>query len=136
MNVRRETSRRWFAVGGAVLAVCALPVVVSAWPVPQPDIDVATLHQRVLASAERPYQGYVESDGRISLPDLRELGVVSRLLGGTTRIRAWYAGPNAWRVAELTTTGERDIYRSAAGTFVWDFERTLLTQILGAITVR
>ena len=134
--VRREARRRWLTVGGAVLGLCALPAVIAAWPVPQPAIDPATLRDRVLASAGQPYQGYAESHGRLGVPDLSELGAVRDLLTGTTRIRSWHAGPDAWRVATLSTTGEADVYRVAGSTYRWDFENNLLVQILGDISVR
>jgi hypothetical protein len=34
-------------------------------------------------------------------------------------------------VAELTATGERDTYRTEAGRYGWDFERNLVTEVLG-----
>lgn len=119
-----------------MLGLCALPVAMAAWPVPQPDIDAGALRNRVLASVGQPYQGYAESHGRLGIPDLSELGEVRGLLTGTTRIRSWYTGPDAWRVATLSTTGEADVYRVAGSTFRWDFERNLLVQFLGDISVR
>jgi hypothetical protein len=64
------------------------------------------------------------------------LGDVADLFSGTTRIRAWHAAPLAWRVAVVTSTGETDIYRTGDGTYVWDFERNLLTGTLGEPPVR
>ncbi|HKA67584.1 MAG TPA: hypothetical protein VKG85_00555 [Actinomycetes bacterium] len=134
--VRREARRRWLTVGGAVLGLCALPVLIAAWPVPPPGIDPATLRDRVLASADQPYQGYAESHGHLGIPDLSELGAVRGLLTGTTRIRSWYAGPDAWRVATLSTTGEADEYRVPGSTYHWDFEYDFLVRILDDVAVR
>ncbi len=51
-------------------------------------------------------------------------------------MRAWYASPDAWRVAVVTPTGERDTYRAGTDTYIWDFERNLMTQVVGALPVR
>jgi hypothetical protein len=134
--VRRDAQRRWSLVAVGVAFLCLSPVVVSAWPVTDPGIDPATLRDLVAASQLRPYQGYVESTGHFDLPDLPQIGDVTKLLGGTTRIRTWYTGPNAWRVAVLTPTGEQDTYQTKDGTFIWDYERNLLTGIVGELPIR
>jgi hypothetical protein len=90
----------------------------------------------ILESAEIPYQGYVDTRGQVGLPDLPALGEVVGLLSGSSRIRVWYASPQAWRVAELANTGERDLYQTAQGTFLWDFERDQVTHIVGETSVR
>jgi hypothetical protein len=126
VNVRGETVRRWLAVGLGVAIVCSLPALIAFWPAPAVALDPTRLREQILASADRPYQGYVDSQGRLHIPDLPVVGEVLALARGSTRIRAWYAGPQSWRVAVLTTTGERDIYRTAEGTYQWDFERNLI----------
>jgi hypothetical protein len=134
--VRRYTRRRWLAVGGGVAVLVALPPVVAAWPVGAARADPRALRSRVLGSATVPYQGYVDSEGHLALPDLPQLGDVAGLLSGATSIRAWYAGPGAWRVAAIDSLGERDIYRTADGTFLWDFQRNQATLITGEVPVR
>jgi hypothetical protein len=130
--VRRESLRRWSLVSAGVATLCLLPAAVAAWPAgPAAGLDPAELRERILASADLPYQGYVTTDGRTGLPALPELAEVTGLLGGSARIRAWYAGPDSWRVAELTTIGERDTYRASDGHYRWDFERNLLTVVTG-----
>ena len=130
--VRRESLRRWSLVSAGVAALCLLPAAVAAWPAgPAAGLAPADLRERILGSEDLPYQGYVTTDGRTGLPALPELAEVSGLLGGSARIRAWYAGPTAWRVAELTTIGERDTYRATDGHYRWDFERNLLTVVTG-----
>jgi hypothetical protein len=123
-------------VGAGVAALCLLPVAVAAWPSPRVEADPMTLRDLMLASATRPYQGYVDTRGEVRLPDLPALGEVATLVGGTTRIRVWYASPRAWRVAVLDQTGERDIYQTVDGTYVWDFERNLVTHTVGEPPVR
>jgi hypothetical protein len=134
--VRRYTRRRWLAVGGAAVVLGALPPAVAAWPVSTPRTAPTGLLAKILGSAGVPYQGYVDSHGRLTLPDVPQLGDVVGLLSGQTSIRAWYAGPAAWRVAAVDPLGEKDIYRTADGTYVWDFERNLLTLVAGEVPVR
>jgi hypothetical protein len=110
--------------------------VIGAWPVADRGIDPAALRDRVVSSAAQPYQGYVETTAHIALPDLPQIGQVASLFAGTTRIRAWFATPSAWRVAVLTPTGEQDTYRTADGTFIWDYERNLVTGIVGELPIR
>jgi hypothetical protein len=134
--VRRESLRRWSLVSAGVATLCLLPAVVAAWPVgTAAAVDPASLRERILASVDQPYEGYVTTDGRLGLPALPELEDVGGLLGGSSRLRAWYAAPDTWRVAELTTVGERDTYRTADGLYRWDFERNLVTLVAGAPTV-
>jgi hypothetical protein len=133
---RRETLRRWTLVGGGVAALCALPAAISAWPVPRAQANPRDLRDRMLDSAAQPYEGYVESTGRLGLPDLPALTDVTSLLGGSSRIRAWYASPDSWRVAQLYRTGERDIYRTPDGTYVWDFERDEVVHTPGELPLR
>jgi hypothetical protein len=129
-------ARRWLAVGLGVALVASVPAVIAAWPAPAVAVDAGRLRELILGSADRPYQGYVDSQGRLDVPALPVVGEVLALAGGATRIRAWYAGPRSWRVAVLTTTGERDIYRAPDGTFVWDFERNQIAYTPGDLPVR
>lgn len=130
--VRRNMVRRWAVVGAGVAALCLLPVAVAAWPVSTAArVEPVELRDRILASAAQPYDGYVETDGRLGLPDLPALAEVGGLLGGSSRLRTWYAGPESWRVAELATVGERDTYRVPSGVYTWDFERNLVTLVTG-----
>src|SRR5215469_13082793 len=89
--VRRDTYRRWGILGVAIACLCALPTVVAALPVHAARIAPADLRAKVLAAADHPYQGYVQSDSTLNVPDLPQLGSLSSLLGGTTTIRTWFA---------------------------------------------
>src|SRR5579859_4577554 len=99
--------RRWGVVGIAIAVLCALPSVVAALPVHAAAVAPAALRARILAAAEHPYQGYVESDGGLDLPELPQLGAVSDLLSGSTMIRTWYSDPDLWRTDVVTATGEQ-----------------------------
>lgn len=134
--VRRDAYRRWAAVGAAIAVLCALPSVVSALPVHASGVAPDALRSRMLASAGHPYQGYVETGGRLDLPQLPQLGAVSSLLSGTTRIRTWFAAPDEWRTDVLTDTGEQDVYQTGEGTLSWNFETGQVTQVLGDPAVR
>lgn len=133
--VRRETRRRWLVVAAAVAALCALPAVVAAWPGPTVNADPVALRTRILASDAVPYQADADTQGTIELPDVPALNDVAGLFR-TMRLRSWYSAPDAWRVAVLTLTGERDTYRSPVGTYVWDYERNLTTLAVGVAPVR
>jgi hypothetical protein len=134
--VRGEARRRWSVVAACVLVLGTAPVAVRAWPSGAPaQIDPATLRERILASADQPHSGYVDTSGRLGLPPLPELAEVGGLLGGGSRIRVWHASATAWRVAELAATGERDTYRTLTGTYRWDFERNLVTYVAGTQSV-
>jgi hypothetical protein len=139
--VARDARRRWLMVGAGVLALCLLPAAVTAVAAVAgrssgDRTDPVRLRRQVLAATARPYQGYVDVQARLDVPDLPELGEVAGLFGGATRLRAWYASADAWRVAVLSPTGERDIYRTSQGTYQWDFERNLVTEVLGDLPVR
>jgi hypothetical protein len=123
-------------VAGGVAVLCSTPIVIGAWPVADQGIDPAALRNRVVSSAAQPYQGYVETTSHIALPDLPQIGEVANLLGGTTRIRTWFATPSAWRVAVLTPTGEQDTFRTADGTIIWNYERNLVIEIVGELPIR
>jgi hypothetical protein len=133
---RRDSLRRWSLVGAGVAVLCALPALVAAWPAPTAaNPGPAELRERILASADRPHRGYASTDGRLGLPPLPELAETGLRLGGSARVRTWYAGPGAWRVAELTLVGERDIYRTADGRYQWDYELGQVTLLAGEASV-
>lgn len=116
-------------MGGGVAVLCLSPAAIAAWPVASAaEVAPAELRDRIVGS-QQPYEGDVATDGRLGLPALPVLSELDAL--GSARLRAWYAGPDQWRVAELTAVGERDTYRTSAGLFRWDFERNLVAYIDG-----
>jgi hypothetical protein len=134
--VRTQAWRRWAVVVCGVAAMCALPAVIAALPVPGSDLSAAQLRARIMASASAPYQGYAESDVDLDLPPLPELGNVTGLLDGITDQYAWYRSPEHWRADTLTTAGEDDTYQTPQGTVLWDYARNLYTRVTGAQPVR
>jgi hypothetical protein len=114
------------AAGMAVLLL--IPVLVAYWPVrAAADLDPAALRDRMVRSASVAYTGYAESSGTLALPDLPQTNDLAALLGETTRLRAWYAGPDRWRVDEVKATGETGTYAAVDHSWRWDYERDLLT---------
>jgi hypothetical protein len=121
---------RWLVLLLGVALLASLPALVSALPVRTRALAPADLLARVKASTAVPYQGYVESRASLGVPDLPAVDRLTTLLGGITRMRAWVASPVDWRVDELSSVGERDLYHDASGTLEWDSgsrraERTL-----------
>jgi hypothetical protein len=134
--VRRDTFRRWIAVGAGIAALCALPGVIGALPVSAAPVAPTALKARILAAADHPYQGLVSSAGALDVPALPQLGAVSSLLGGVTTIRTWFAGPDRWRTDVVSLTGEQDMYQTPLGTQSWDFEAGRITQVVGKQSIR
>jgi hypothetical protein len=119
--VGRDARRRWAIVAACVAVLCALPVAVSAWPGKKVQLDARELRDLIARSAGRPYQGYAESVGTLGLPQLPRLGQVAALLSGNTRLRAWYAKKDRWRVDVIDTGQERGVYRTPETLVTWDY---------------
>lgn len=134
--VRTAKYRHWAIVGAGIAVLCALPGAVAALPVDAANVSATVLEDRILASADHPYQGYAENDGGLDLPQLPQLGTISSLLSGSTMIRTWFAGPSQWRTDVVTDTGEQDMYQTSYGTTSWDFETGQVTQVIGDPQVR
>jgi hypothetical protein len=133
---RAPAGWRWLVVGGAVAVLVALPGLVGAVPARDRAVSAEELLGRVLASGRVAYQGYAESRAGLGLPDVPRAGRVVALLGERTRMRAFVAGPRAWRVDELTPIGERDLYADGSGTVLWDSGDRRATWTTGEAAVR
>ena len=132
-----QTRRRWLLVATGLAITCALPAVVSALPVAAGrTANPAELRARILASANLPYSGYVESDGALGVPNLGELSDITAMLDGTTRMRVWQASASTWRADVLSDAGERDTYQLRGKTYIWDSGSELLTEVTGNQPVR
>lgn len=135
--VRKDAVRRWSLVTAVAAVLVVVPTVVAALPVRVNAIEPARLAELIMRSADRPYHGYAESSGRLGVPDLPNLTQVSSLLTGTTRIRSWYDSPTNWRFDVLSPLGgERDVYRTPNGEYIWDYGANLLTEVIGGQPVR
>lgn len=134
--VRRAAQRRWAVVAVLTVLLVAVPAVVAAIRPAGRSIDAAQLRELVLRSDTAPYQGYAHSTGSLALPQLPNLADVSALFSTTTSMHVWYSGPDRYRVAVLTTAGERDIYRLPEGEYTWDYATGMLTELTGEPGVR
>jgi hypothetical protein len=134
--VSSQMVRRWTAVAAGTAVLCALPAAVGAIPVAASALTAAQLRDRIAASARVPFEGYADSYVDLGLPSLPDLGNVVSLLDGTTDQYVWYASPDRWRADQLTTAGENDLYQTAQGSYIWDYTRNDLTQVVGSQPVR
>jgi hypothetical protein len=134
--VAGQTRRRWAVVAGVVVLLCALPSIDSALPVSVPSVPATQLRAHIMASTRTPYDGYAESDASFGLPSLEGLGGVSSLLDGITRMRVWQASPSSWRVDVLNDIGEDDTYQTPRGSYLWNSQNELLTQVIGKYPIR
>jgi hypothetical protein len=133
---RSPSGWRWLVVGGAVAVLVVLPGLVAAVPARDRPVAATELLARVLGSDGVPYQGYAEARAGLGLPDVPRAGRVVALLGETTRMRAFVAGPEVWRVDELTPIGERDLYHTRWGTWLWDSGERRAVATTGEAAVR
>ena len=134
--LHRGAWRRWSVVLSGTVALCAVPAVIAALPVPASTISAATLRARILASASRPYQAYAETTINLGLPQLPHLHDVSNLLDGTTDQYVWYESPDYWRADVVTGAGESDTYTDGGVTFLWSYGNNPLIQVTGTQPVR
>lgn len=128
-SVRRETFRRWGVMAAVVGVLCAAPVAVAAWPVTNVQGDARELRDLMRRSAGTPFEGYAESVGTLGLPELPRFGQVAALVSGNTRLRAWYAAKDRWRVDVIETGQERGVYRTPDSTVTWDYGANQLSTI-------
>ena len=132
--VRGDTSAEELAALVAVLA--ALPSAVGALPAARSDLTAEQLRDRVRSSAGVGWSGTAESRAGLALPDVRELGDLPALLGGTTRTRTWWRAPDQWRVDEQRLTGEQDVIADRGSTTTWDSADNRADVLFGELPVR
>jgi hypothetical protein len=130
------TGWRWGVVAAGTAVLLSVPGIVAALPVPGSPVTAAALRAKIIDSAARPYEGYVESTADLGLPLLPDLADVSALADGVTEQYAWYRGPGQWRADTLTTAGENDVYQVGATTYLWNQSLNLMTQVVGTASVR
>ena len=124
-------------MAAAVAALLGMPPAVAALPVADhPDVTAEELVAAVRASGGVQHSGTAESRGRLDLPDVRRLGDLVALLGGTTRTRVWYADPEVWRVDQQLPTGDVATYRDPAGTWTWDSTERTAVRVRGEAAIR
>jgi len=133
----RRFNRRWLLVAAGGAALLGLGIAENVLPASAvPDEPADQLRTRLLASATQPYTGLAQATGRLPLPDLPQLEQVTALLTTTTRIRAFVAAPDHWRVDELAIAGERGTYHDGGNESMWDSGTNQLTRVIGTTPVR
>jgi hypothetical protein len=131
-----RTRWRWLVVAAVVAVLAALPSLIAALPVHPRTVGLTQLYDRITSSSRHPYQGFAVSTGTAGLPALPQLGDVAGLLNGDTQLRVWYAGPDRWRVDQIDTGTERDLYQLPDRLVRWDYGNNQLTEIVGSTPVR
>lgn len=134
--VRPRTVRAWTSVAAVAVVAVLVPQVPGWLPAADVTADPDALRQRVLTSVDASYQGYAEVNGTLQLPELPNLADLTALLTGTTRVRTWYAAPDRWRFAVVSPVGERDVYGTPDGEYIWDYGANQLTWLDGEPAVR
>jgi hypothetical protein len=134
--VRQAKQRRWAVVGVVTAVLVAVPSIIAAVRPAGPAASAGQLRALVLHSDSVPYEGDARSTGALALPELPNLADVAALFSATTEMRAWYAGPDRYRVAVVTTTSERDTYRLPGREYTWDYATNTLTEVTGQQAVR
>lgn len=130
-------SWRWAVVAAGLAVLVALPALAGALvPVRTTTLSAQELLRRVQASDAVGWSGYGESRGSLVVPDVRELSDLPALFGGTTRTRAWWRGPDDWRVDALTLVGEVDTTRDVDGGWTWDSADRRALRVVGDLDVR
>lgn len=127
---------RWAVVAAGTALVLLLPSVVAALPVTTTTLSASELLQRVRASGDVGWSGYGESRGSLALPHVHDLEDLPELLGDTTRTRAWWRGPDSWRVDALSLVGETDTVRGPGGTWTWESADARAVRVDGDVGVR
>jgi hypothetical protein len=125
-------SRRWAFVCVALALLIALPGVVADLPAGHSAVTADNLLALVKNSGDVRYSGFAESSGRLALPVTTQFNSISDLFGGSMQLRVWWRGETDWRVDTLALTGETDLHRDPAGTWVWDYESNTATRVPGA----
>ncbi len=132
----RTARGRWAVVAALVAGLVSLPSLAGALPADRSTLRPEQLLERVRASDGVGWSGYGTSRGTLVVPDVRELSDLPGLVGETTRARAWWRGPDDWRVDQLTAVGERDTTRDASGGWTWDSEDRRAVRLEGALDLR
>jgi hypothetical protein len=133
---RRAGWWRWAVVGVITAVLASLPGLIAALPAHPAAISLTQLVDRIRASAGQPYQGFALSSGTAGLPTLPQLSDVVAVLDGETQLRAFYAGPDQWRVDQIGPGTERDLYQVVGAQILWDFGANQITVLVGAPPVR
>ena len=129
-------SWRWGVVAALVGSLVAVPSLAGALPAGDTALTAEQLLERVRASDAVAWSGYGTSRGTLVVPDVRELSDLPGLIGETTRARAWWRGPDDWRVDQVAATGETGTTRDVDGGWTWQSADRRAVRIVGELDVR
>ncbi|HEX4725637.1 MAG TPA: hypothetical protein VH333_24205 [Pseudonocardiaceae bacterium] len=134
--LRRAAMVRWALVAVTAAVLVSIPSIVASLPISGSEPAAGVLRERIVASADEPYTGYVRSQAELGLPSLPDFSDVTSLLSGLTDMRVWYRSPSLNRVDVIDTIGERDVYQTPGGVYTWDYASNLLTEVVGDEPIR
>jgi hypothetical protein len=120
--------RRWTVVVALVAILIALPSLVSHLPAGHSEVTAGNLLGKIQSSDNIDFSGYGEATGSLALPVTDQFNSIADLFGGTTELRAWWRGPQDWRVDTIDLTGEQDLHQDATGTWDWNYETNTATR--------
>lgn len=132
LAARPGARRRWAVVIVVLAALIATPPVLAARPVSAPQVSTASLLARMNATANSAYQGFAQTSGRLSFPDVGQFGqfgTTTSLLSETSRLRIWAASSTHYRIDWLSTAGEHDYYRDGESGYEWSSDNRRATVI-------
>ena len=127
---------RWAVVAACLAVLVSLPAALGALAAERGELTAEQLRDRVRASAPVGWSGTAESRTGLALLDVRDLRDLPALLGGTTRTRTWWRGPDQWRVDEQRLTGEQDTITELGRTTVWESADNDVDVLIGELPVR
>lgn len=104
------------------VALVVTPLVVAARPVAESDLTAVALAERIDQSATQGWSGLVESSGSLQVPDTDSFAGLVQLLGEQNRLRVWWRADDDWRVDQIRSTGETDLFRAGSTLVRWEFE--------------
>lgn len=119
---------RWCIVALGVAILVSMPFAIDALPAPDSEVGAEELLVTAQQSSDVTYSGLVESRGSLQLPVSNQFTDVADLFGEQTTMRVWWRSADDWRVDQVATTGETDLFHDAAGTTVWDYESNQATR--------
>lgn len=119
--------QRWVVVAVGVALLGSIPPTLAALPADEPTGTTAELLALVRDSGDVAYSGYAEAVGGLLLPVTEDFTDLVDLFGERSRLRAWWNGPEDWRVDQLTATGETGLFHRADATVEWNYEDSAAT---------
>ena len=127
---------RWAAAAALVALLGAVPALAGLLPTGNSDLTAEQLRDLVRASDQVGWEGLGESRADLPLPDVPDLDIVPALLGGTTRARASWVGPDQWRVDQLDVAGEIGTIGVRDATLTWNSAAQSANVVVGELPVR